>query len=178
MLNPLILFEIPSNERLNVLRIWFNEINFSWSSVFSYFSVWNLLLCFFITDTNDLLYKLKINVLLQTYLGGLYLSYIYPTYIKIPYLNLIITDSVLYITDFIAHQIPFYYHLLNFSSITISWQEFIFINFPILTYIYFFDYEYRYNLEKRDLFSLFCIYIVSLYFLVLLSNSNIKFIGN
>lgn len=169
MLNPIVLFSLSNDERYNVLRLWYQEICFSWSSVFSYFSVWNLILSFFITEyfyENDLLYKLKMNVLLQTFLGGFYITYLNPCYIKIPYLNLIITDSILYITDFISHQLPFYFSLFHSSPMYISWQEFIFINIPISIYLSFFNYEYRYHINKKDLCILFFSYVLSLSFLI------------
>ena len=105
------------------------------------------------------------NVLLQTFLGGLYITYINPRYIKIPYLNLIITDSILYFTDFISHQLPFYFSLFHFSPLSISWQDFLLINIPISIYLYFFNYEYRYDIQKNDVFTLFITYISILYFL-------------
>ena len=170
MLNPLLLCSLSSQEKYNVLQLWYKDIHFSWSSVFSYFSVWNLLLSFFLTkffNENELFYKLKINVLLQTFLGGFYISYINPCYIKIPYLNLIITNSILYSIDFFSHQLPFYYFLLFHSRpMPLSWQEFIFINIPISFYFLFFNYEYRYGININDIFILFLSYIFSLSFLI------------
>jgi len=164
MLNPLLLFSLSNQERYNVLQLWYKDIQFSWSSVFSYFSVWNLLLSFFITEffnKNELLYKLKINVLLQTFLGGFYITYINPRYIKIPYLNLIITDSILYGTDFISHQLPFYYFLYFHSyPMDLSWKEFIFINIPISIYFLFFNYEERYGIKINDIYILFLSYLL------------------
>ena len=166
MLNPIVLFSLSNSERYNVLQLWYKDIQFSWSSVFSYFSVWNLLLCFFITEyfnENELFYKLKMNVLLQTFLGGLYITYIKPCYIKIPYLNLIITDSILYICDFISHQLPFYYFLFfHYNPIHISLKESIFINIPILIYFLFFNYEYRYGIKINDIINIFFSYLLFL----------------
>lgn len=169
MLNPIVLFTLSNEERYNVLQLWYQDIQFSWSSVFSYFSVWNLILYFFITEycyENELLYKLKMNVLLQTFLGGFYITYINPRYIKIPYLNLMITDSILYGTDFISHQLPFYFSLFHSSPIHISLQEFIFMNIPISIYLSVFNYEYRYHINKKDVCILFFSYILSLSLLI------------
>ena len=166
MLNPIILFYLSNDERYNVLKLWYNDIQFSWSSVFSYFSVWNLFLFFFITNffnENELLYKLKMNALLQTFLGGFYITYINPCYIKIPYLNLIITDSILYICDFISHQLPFYSFLYFHSHpMDLSWKEFIFINIPISIYFLFFNYEDRYGIKLNDIYILFFSYLLFL----------------
>lgn len=169
MLNPQILFSLPHQERKHVLELWYHDIHFSWSSVFSYFSVWNLLSFIFISDyfyMNELLYKLKINLLLQTFIGGFYISYLFPKYIKIPYLNLIITDIILYSIDFFSHQLPFFYTLFHSRPISVSWSDFIIMNLPITFYIIFFDYEYRYGIRLKDIFFLFFYYIIGFYCLV------------
>lgn len=168
MLNPITLFNLSYEERLQILNIWYKELYFHWYDPLTYFSVWNIILDFIITKyLNDIpiFYKLKMNVLLQTFIGGFYITYINPRYIKIPYLNLIITDSLLYIIDFFSHQIPFFYSLFyKEENILISWSDFIIINIPILFYIRFFPIYLKYNIKELDLLNLFIIYIFILYF--------------
>lgn len=168
MLNPIILFNLSNRERYEILQLWHKEIHFRWYDPFTYFSMWNIILYFFITtflDTIPIFYKLKMNVLLQTFLGGFYISYINPRYIKVPYLNIILTDWLLYTIDFFSHQLLFFYSLfLQEENISISWMEFLIINIPILLYMRYFPIFLKYNIKDIDLMNLFFIYIFILYF--------------
>ena len=168
MLNPLILFSLSKPERYDVLRQWYSQLFFRWYDPLTYFSIWNIIIYTFITlflDEVPIFYKLKMNVLYQTFLGGLYITYIYPKNIKVQYLNIILTDWLLYTVDFFSHQLLFFHSLFYYKeSISLSWSEFIIINIPIFLYIRFFPVFYKYNIEEHNLVHLCFIYLFTLYF--------------
>ena len=169
MLNPLILFRLSKTERYDVVRQWYSQLSFYWYEPLTYFSMWNIIIYTFITlflNEVPIFYKLKMNVLYQTFLGGFYITYIYPKNIKVQYLNLILTDWLLYTVDFLSHQLLFFHPLLTYKkSISLSWTEFIIINIPIFLYIRFFPIFYKYNIEEYNLVQLCCFYLCTLYLL-------------
>lgn len=169
MLNPLILFRLSKTERYDVVRQWYSQLSFYWYEPLTYFSMWNIIIYTFITlflNEVPIFYKLKMNVLYQTFLGGFYITYIYPKNIKVQYLNLILTDWLLYTVDFLSHQLLFFHSLLTYKkSISLSWTEFIIINIPIFLYIRFFPIFYKYNIEEYNLVQLCCFYLCTLYLL-------------
>ena len=169
MLNPLILFRLSKTERYDVVRQWYSQLSFYWYEPLTYFSMWNIIIYTFITlflNEVPIFYKLKMNVLYQTFLGGFYITYIYPKNIKVQYLNLILTDWLLYTVDFLSHQLLFFHSLLTYKkSISLSWTEFIIINIPIFLYIRFFQIFYKYNIEEYNLVQLCCFYLCTLYLL-------------
>lgn len=169
MLNPLILFRLSKTERYDVVRQWYSQLSFYWYEPLTYFSMWNIIIYTFITlflNEVPIFYKLKMNVLYQTFLGGFYITYIHPKNIKVQYLNLILTDWLLYTVDFLSHQLLFFHSLLTYKkSISLSWTEFIIINIPIFLYIRFFPIFYKYNIEEYNVVQLCCFYLCTLYLL-------------
>ena len=135
-----------------------------WSDPFHYFSVWTLLAFLLIPEDIILLQQIKWNMLTQTYMTGLYLTYVSPKIIKIHYLNLQCNGIVLQMVDFIAHQIPFYYiFLFERVTPTKNWLEFLIVNLPLLYYLYKKDIKHYYHVRETDVLILFVMYPIIKY---------------
>lgn len=168
MLNPSVLFYVTKTERLELLKLWYLGLNFNIIQPFSYFSAWNIIIfiiiTFFIQNPSPILYKLKFNTLLQTSIGGFYISYIFPRFIKIPYLNIIIDRSLLYFIDFFSHHFLFLYTLFYEKNIpSFNFSEFFIMNIPFFLYFYIFNIFGKYNIYPEDFISLFQIYLSSIF---------------
>ena len=146
------------------LQSWIQSIDMKWSDPFHYFSVWTFFAFLLIPDEIILLQQIKWNMLLQTYITGIYLTYVYPKIINIHYLNLKCHGFVLQVVDFIAHQVPFYITFF-FQTLypTTSWLEYIIVNLPLLYYLYKKDIKHYYHVRETDVFVLLIIYPIVKY---------------
>ena len=151
-------------DKILFLQAWFKTVRFNWKEFTSYFTIWTSIVNF-LPFTNPLFLQVKQNMLLQTFIGGFYITFLHPTRLEVPYLNAVIYGKTLILIDMISHQLPFFYFLFQHGihKIDTFWQFWI-INIPILSYIYFHKGLKKYHLGNKDIVNLFLIYSASLFF--------------
>lgn len=178
IINPSYIFDVDQSTRMNVISQWYQSLNFRWYDPFSYFSVWTLLIAM-TPISNRFFLLLKFNMMLQTSIGGFYISYYYPRQIVIEYLNLILEGKLLYVIDFLSHHLP----LLCFFGVYQTYLypetfcEYVIMNIPLLSYVILFNVEQKYQLTTSDIRNLFPFYmsLVFLPFLMKGTSTSINF---
>ena len=119
---------------------------------FHYFTIWGLVSHAFLPDSH-LFLMIKFQMALQIALGGFYITYIHPKYLYIPFWNIIIRHSPLYVMDFLSHYLPLIYYLFCTKIVYKSSLDFLVGYLPILCYFCLFDIQEMYHFEKRDIFN-------------------------
>jgi hypothetical protein len=161
MLNPIELLSLPTSTAKRRVQEWKQNLYFKWYEPFEYYSTWNLVMFFLVPDHVKLLQQVKFQMLFQTYMVALYMTYIYPRHIKIHYLNLEIDGIVLQFVDFLAHQCPFYYSFFFEKQYPLeSIFQYIIIHFPILLYFSLEDVMHMYHVRSFDIIILSVLYSI------------------
>ena len=152
------IWKYERKEKILFLKTWWKTVRLDWKAFTSYFTVWTSIVNF-LPLTNPLFIQIKHNMLLQTFIGGFYITFLYPTRLEVPYLNAVIRGKTLILIDIISHQLPFFYFLsqCGIQKIT-SFSDFWIVNVPILTYIYVHKGLKKYHLLNNDIVNLFMIY--------------------
>lgn len=165
MLRPQELILMTQDEIYTTLEYWKKSLDIKWYHPLEYFSTWTLLAFLIIPEEIILLQQMKYNMLFVTAMVGMYMTYIYPRKILIHYLDIRADGIILQFIDIVAHQLPFLYTLFYENTPkTTFWLEHIFVNLPILIYIFFFDYFHFYLVRETDVILLLCLYYVSFCF--------------
>lgn len=149
-------------EKMLFLKAWWKTVHWEWKAFTSYFTVWTSIVSL-LPLTNPLFIQIKHNMLLQTFIGGFYITFLHPTKLEVPYLNAVIRGKTLLLIDVISHQLPFFYFLSQWGIQKItSFPEFCLVNAPILTYIYVHKGLNKYHLINNDIMNLFLMYSASI----------------
>ena len=137
---------------------------------FSYFTIWTLVGVGYILSYNPSSLFLKgvvKTMVVQSSIGGFYITYIYPRNIYVPYCNIHLRGPWMKILDFFSHHLPvFWIHLdrNNFSSTKdkIFLQQKLFWLVPVLIYISLFSVSIKYHLRNQDIFILTGLFLTTL----------------
>lgn len=108
---------------------------FRWCDPFTYFSVWNLLFGFIsvIYPQSEMICSMTRCSMILSSVGGAYVAYIYPRYVRIWYLEMMIKGIIFYMIDILFHHLPCIYFLWRDWDRQIDlWMGMI----PIVIYMY------------------------------------------
>ena len=163
---------LSNQDRIHAIKNWFQQLQQvggpDYKQAFEYFSIWTLLL-FPIPFQTRLFQLLKYNMILQTCLGGFYITYIHPKIIHVHYLQLDIDKLLLKFIDFCAHHSLLLLYFIIFNDNVFppkSFCEYYIINCPFVFYCLSYSIYHKYGLTFFDMFVLFIVYhlIIFLFF--------------
>ena len=159
---------ISHYDRLQSIRCWCQDLRLyggpRYVEALEYFSIWTLLL-FPIPFQTRLFQLVKYNMILQTCIGGFYITYVNPKIIHVHYLLIDIDRFLLQCIDFLAHHSLVILHSLLFNKVfpPRSFFEYYIMNMPFTLYCLSYDIHHKYGLSYRsDMILLFCIYHIIL----------------
>ena len=132
---------------------WFRGF-FTW--LISYYTNWTIM-TFFVVSILEIqsLYRSTLLMLLSSSIGGFYITYIHPRKIMVRCFPtpIILEGPLLWVGDFLAHQTPFLYALLNIrpsGSVLFFWVVSLF-------YFYRNSPQDRYDLEWEEVIGIFLV---------------------
>ena len=173
--NPLSIFShrMSNRTRIHAVQSWLQQLKDSggpqFSEAFEYFSVWTILV-FPIPFKTRIFQLIKMNMILQTCLGGFYISYVHPKIIHVHYLQIDIDRFLLQVIDLFAHHSLLIIHSFIFDNVfpPISGAEYSIINMPFIFYCLSYDIHHKYGLSyQSDMIVLFVLYHCILLFFFL-----------
>jgi len=155
---------LSNYERLQAIQCWLHQLKASggprFIEAFQYFSVWTVLV-YPIPFQTRLLQLVKMNMILQTCLGGFYITYVHPKIIHVHYLQLDLDRLLLQLIDFFAHHSLFLLYPCIFDNVfpPVSGAEYWIINLPFFIYCLSYDIHHKYGLSYHsDMIVLFFLY--------------------
>lgn len=132
----------------------------------SYYTNWTIM-TFFVVYILEIqsMYRSTLLMLLSSSIGGFYITYIHPRKIMVYCFPtpIVLEGPLLWIGDFIAHQTPFFYGILNIcpsGSVLFFWVVSLF-------YFYRNHPKDRYDLEWREVIAIFLIAQILAFVMVL-----------
>jgi hypothetical protein len=129
---------------------------------FSYFTIWTLVsfwYCYFFPSQSFLIGPMK-TMVVQSSIGGFYITYIHPTQLYVPYCRMHMKGLMMKTLDLATHHLPviFVYQ----SGVLFSdhhWLEKFTWMWPIFFYLSFFSLYEKYNLRSIDIAILVTIFL-------------------
>jgi hypothetical protein len=94
------LWSYTRKEKMLFLKAWLKTVRWEWKAFTSYFTVWTSIVNL-LPLTTPLFLQIKHNMLLQTFIGGFYITFMYPTKLEVPYLNAVVRGKTLILIDVI-----------------------------------------------------------------------------
>jgi len=154
-IHPIELFS-PDAARSQRVREWRRSLPTLGSmtiSIFSYFTIWSLVVALssFLVDFPVSMISIHQVMAAHTSIGGLYITYIYPQRLLVPYCRMRIDGLLLIFLDIATHHIPFAICMSRFKNTDESLSNLVLSCIPSILYISMFDVKEKYQLEKRDI---------------------------
>ena len=118
--------------------------------LFRFFTIWGLfiLLLYYLGPLKKFQYSI-LYILITISLGAIYLVYINPKRLTIPYLNYHIQGRLLRIVDILFHHLPLLLFLVTYDK-TIKRDNLLFYLIIVSSYLLIINPFYSYNLNLRN----------------------------
>jgi hypothetical protein len=118
--------------------------------LFRFFTIWGLfiLLLYYLGPLKKFQYSI-LYILITISLGAIYLVYINPKRLTIPYLNYHIQGRLLRIVDILFHHLPLLLFLVTYDN-TIKRDNLLFYLIIVSSYLLIINPFYSYNLNLRN----------------------------
>lgn len=161
MFHPSIIWRLNREEIKRELVQWYQSISLERivPEFLSYYSAWNFMIILISNYIvlHDILSYVPLLVAIQCFIGGFYVTHIYPRHITISYLQMYVDDIFLIIMDIVSHQLPLLYVSRPPQKLDlIHWLP---GNIPFLIYWSKFSVSKKYELDRFDILICFLIYI-------------------
>ena len=120
--------------------------------LFRFFTIWGLfiLLLYYLGPLKKFQYSI-LYILITISLGAIYIVYINPKRLTIPYLNYHIQGRLLRIVDILFHHLPLLLFLVTYDN-TIKKDNLLFYLIIVSSYLLIFNPFYSYNLNLRNVY--------------------------
>ena len=120
--------------------------------LFRFFTIWGLfiLLLYYLGPLKKFQYSI-LYILITISLGAIYLVYINPKRLTIPYLNYHIQGRLLRIVDILFHHLPLLLFLVTYDN-TIKKDNLLFYLIIVSSYLLIINPFYSYNLNLRNVY--------------------------
>ena len=118
--------------------------------LFRFFTIWGLfiLLLYYLGPLKKFQYSI-LYILITISLGAIYIVYLNPKRLTIPYLNYHIQGRLLRIVDILFHHLPLLLFLVTYDN-TIKKDNLLFYLIIVSSYLLIFNPFYSYNLNLRN----------------------------
>ena len=123
--------------------------------MFTYFTIWSLMACMLPLPLSP---WLRFFMSLQSSVGGFYITYIYPRRLVVPYLNMIISGSLMRALDILTHHAPLLYWM-RFDTRSMPPHPWI-LHLPVVFYLACFSLHTKYLLRPTDHGAILALYSV------------------
>tara|TARA_Y100001970_G_C14123955_1_gene797885 strand:- start:820 stop:1314 length:495 start_codon:yes stop_codon:yes gene_type:complete len=136
-------------------------------SVFSYYTTWGLIL--FVLYALGILKEYQSSifvVLLNTFFGGMLITYVYPREIVIPYIKRKISDTILKLYNFVFHVLPLLVFVYMYDT-KIKQDNLYLAVISLLLYVFMFNPLEVYNYRKYGKDKIIANILVISYFILL-----------
>lgn len=136
-------------------KSYYSQLN--WKEVvpgfFSYFTIWTLIMFFlYLYHPHPSLVGITKTMTLQSSLGGLYFTYVYPKKIYVHYCKFVMEGTTMKILDILSHQLPSWWMFYNTPFLpekTSLVQKYTWLS-PLLFYSLVFSVYEKYQIRFKD----------------------------